>query len=44
MYVLSGELRVTHAFLTRWYIGGGYTDVSEMSVFYGKIYVQNKYP
>ena len=33
MYVLSGELGVSQAFLTRWYIGGGYVDVSEVFVF-----------
>jgi len=44
--MLSGELGVSQAFLARWYIGGGYIDVSEVVVFYGcgKIYVQNKYP
>jgi len=31
--VLSGELGVSQAFLTRWYIGGGYTAVSEVVVF-----------
>jgi len=31
--VLSGELGVSQAFLARWYIGGGYMDVSEMVVF-----------
>ena len=37
---------MSQAFLGRWYIGGGYMDVSEVVVFYdcGKIYVQNKYP
>ena len=46
MYVLSGELGVSQTFLARWYMGGGYMDVSEMFVFYdrGTIYVQNKYP
>ena len=44
--MLSGELGVSEAILVRWYIGGGYRDVSEVVVFYdcGKIYVQNKYP
>jgi len=44
--VLSGELGVSQAFLVRWYIGGGYMDVSEVVVFYdfGKTYVQTKYP
>jgi len=38
--VLSGELGVSQALLERWYIGGGYMDVSEVVVFYdcGKIY------
>ena len=27
-YVLSGELGVSQAFLARWYIGGGYMDIS----------------
>jgi len=31
--VLSGELGVSQAFLARWYIGGGYIDVSEVVVF-----------
>jgi hypothetical protein len=46
LYVLSGELGVSQAFLARWYIGGVYVDVSEVVVFYdcGKIYVQNKCP
>ena len=37
--MLSGELGVYQAFLVRWYIGGGYMDVSEVVVFYdcGKI-------
>jgi len=40
LYVLSGELGVSQAFLAHWYIGGGYTDVSEVAVFFdcGKIY------
>jgi len=44
--VLSGELGVSQGLLARWYVGGGYMDVSELVVFYvcGKIYVQNKYP
>ena len=42
--MLSGELRVSQVFLVRWYIGGSYMDVPEVVVFYGKIYVQNKYP
>jgi len=44
--MLSGELGVSQVFLARWYIGGGYMDVSEVAVFNdcGKIYVQNKYP
>jgi hypothetical protein len=39
LYVLSGELGVSQAFLAHWYIGGGYMDVSEVVVFYvyGKI-------
>ena len=37
----SGELGVSQAFLARWYIGDGYTNVPEVVVFYGKIYVQN---
>ena len=46
LYVLSGELGVSQAFLVRWYVSGGYMDVSEVVVFYdrGKIYVQNKCP
>jgi len=32
--VLSVELGVSQAFLARWYIGGGYMDVSEVVVFY----------
>jgi len=34
---------MSQAFLARWYIGGGYIDVSEVVVFYecGKIYAQN---
>ena len=46
LYVLSGELGVYQVFLARWYIGGGYVDVTQVVVFYdcGKIYVQNKYP
>jgi len=45
LYVLSGELGVSQAFFTCWYIGGGYMDVSEVAVFYdcGKIYIQYKY-
>jgi len=31
--VLSGELGVSQAFLRRWYIDGGYMDVSEVVVF-----------
>ena len=31
--MLRGELGVSKAFLARWYIGGGYTDVSEVVVF-----------
>ena len=31
--MLSGELGVSQAFLARWYIGGGYMDVSEVVVF-----------
>ena len=31
--MLSGELGVSQAFLARWYIGGGYTNVSEVVVF-----------
>ena len=31
--MLSGELGVSQAFLARWYIGGGYVDVSEVVVF-----------
>jgi len=42
--VLSGELGMSQAFLAHWYIGGGYMDVPELVVFYGKIYVQNKCP
>jgi len=44
--VLSGQLGVSQAFLARWYIGGGYKDVSEVVVFYdcGKLYIQYKYP
>ena len=30
--MLSGELGVSQAFLARWYIGGGYMDVSEVVV------------
>ena len=39
--MLSGDLGVSQAFLARWYIGGGYVDVSEVHVFYdcGKICV-----
>jgi len=33
--MLSRELGVSQAFLARWYIGGGYMDVSEVVVFYG---------
>ena len=33
--MLSGELGVSEVFLARWYIGGGYIDVSEVVVFYG---------
>ena len=46
LYVLSGELGVSQAFLARWYFSGGYMDIPEVVVFYdcGKIYVQNKYP
>ena len=44
LYVLSGQLGVSQAFLARWYIGGDYMDVSEVAVFCGKIYVQNKHP
>ena len=40
----SGELGVSQVFLARWYISGGYMDVPEVAVFYGKIYVQKKYP
>jgi len=42
--MLSGKLGVSKAFLAHWYIGGGYMVVSDVVVFYGKIYVQNKYP
>ena len=42
--MLSGELGVSQAFLARWYIGGSYMVVPEVVVFYGKIYVHNKYP
>jgi len=44
--VLSGELGVSQAFLARWYISGGYMDVSEVVVIfdYGKICIQNKCP
>jgi len=44
--MLSGELGVSQVFLARWYIGGGYMDVSEVVVLYDccKIYVHNKYP
>ena len=31
--MLSGELGVSQAFLARWYIGGGYMDVSQVVVF-----------
>ena len=31
--MLSGELGVSQAFLARWYICGGYMDVSEVVVF-----------
>ena len=31
--MLSGELGVSQAFLARWYISGGYMDVSEVVVF-----------
>ena len=31
--MLSGELGVSQAFLARWYLGGGYMDVSEVVVF-----------
>jgi hypothetical protein len=31
--MLSGELGVSQAFLSCWYISGGYMDVSEMVVF-----------
>jgi len=39
--VLSGELGLSQAFLARWYIGGGYMDVSKVVVFYdyGKIWL-----
>ena len=39
--MLSGELGVSQAFLARWYIGGGYMDVSEVVVF---MIVQNVRP
>ena len=32
--MLSGELGVSQAFLARWYIGGGYMDVSKVAVLY----------
>ena len=32
--MLSGELGVSQAFLARWYIGGGYMDVSEVVISY----------
>ena len=32
--MLSGELGVSQAFLARWYIGGGYMDISEVVIFY----------
>ena len=31
--MLSGELGVSQAFLARWYIDGGYMDVSEVALF-----------
>jgi len=34
LYVLSGELRVSQAFLARLALGGGYMDVCELVVFY----------
>ena len=33
MYVLSGELGASQAFLARWYIGGGYMHIPEVVVF-----------
>ena len=39
--MLSGELGVSQAFLVRWYIGGGYMDVSEV-VFYDCVQVYDK--
>ena len=39
--MLSGELGVSQAFLARWYIGGGYMDVSEVVVL---MIVQNIRP
>ena len=33
MYVLSGGLGVSQAFLARWYIRGSYMDVSDVFVF-----------
>ena len=33
MYVLSGGLGVSQAFLARWYIGGGHMDTSEVMYF-----------
>ena len=32
--MLSGELGVSQAFLARWYIGGGYMEVSAVVVLY----------
>jgi hypothetical protein len=37
--VLSGELGVSQAFLARWYIGGGYMDVSEVGVYIHQILI-----
>ena len=39
--MLSGELGMSQAFLARWYIGGGYMDVSEVVIFNdcGKIWL-----
>jgi len=33
VYVLSGELGVSHAFLARWYIGGSHMDTSDVMYF-----------
>ena len=31
--MLSGELGMSQAFVARWYVAGGYMDVSEVVVF-----------